>query len=148
VMYGVDDCNDQALDEFSPAELRADDDHDGFASGEPRSQCVSLTLPPMTGARDRDCAPEDEDAFPGQTERFSRPRDGVGGFDFNCNGQEEKQHTSPVQDATSCSYNANTGNCEWNFYSRSLVCGQSLTHGYCDLNGCVLRHETTTQACK
>jgi hypothetical protein len=36
-----------------------------------------------------DCDDDDPRAFPGQGEYFDTPRAGVGGYDFNCNGDEE-----------------------------------------------------------
>ena len=64
-----------------------DSDGDGFAGTE---ECHCEGPPGSSDTLD-DCCDTDPNAKPGQTSYFEQPRTLCGGFDYNCDGQEEKQ---------------------------------------------------------
>ena len=73
---------------------------------------------------------------------FVTPRQGVGGFDFNCDNQVEHEDDSvPRLVANSCSFF-----CNWSQNHVNPGCGASVpVFGYCQA-GCNL--DTFTQRCR
>ena len=67
-----------------------DADGDGFAG----TESCHCDEPPNASDTLEDCCDTDENAKPGQTSYFEQERVICGGFDYNCDGLEEKQQTA------------------------------------------------------
>lgn len=108
---------------FADAALCRDDDGDQFQIvGVPGSSC----------GENLDCDDRDPLAYPGQPDFFTVPRTG-GGFDFNCDGNEERSDTEVGSD------------CGWDWWDcvgtgwvgSAPACGQEGTWHRCeDSGGC------------
>lgn len=144
-VFGVDDCDDTLDESFSPAHLVADDDGDEVGAGFAADECVGGEIPYGLAVRDGDCAPADPRAFPGQTRMFTSPRQGVGGFDFNCDEQVEREDESVFRIVdNSCSFDGSF--CNWSQNQVNPSCGASVpVFGHC-ASGCNLA--TFTQRCR
>lgn len=83
-----------------------DADGDGFGNkGAIKLGCASKQ-PTGYVANDTDCDDGDFDAKPGQTKFFTTPRKGKGGYDYNCDNNQEKYYG--VVTDSSCKVCANT----------------------------------------
>ncbi len=89
-----DDC-DGDVDEGVFFRCFTDTDGDGYSVvGAAVTEVCASGCPAGTTDRDpsdpanRDCAPDDDRAFPGQTRGWGDPRTDGGGYDFDCNGAE------------------------------------------------------------
>ena len=51
----------------------------------------------MDPTLEADCDDGDENAYPGQTAFFATPRATAGGYDYDCNGTNERGGTGPTQ---------------------------------------------------
>ena len=144
--YGAQDCDDEDDQAFSPAELRVDADLDGAAGGLRLPACIGLTLPAGRGVRDLDCAPDDAAAYPGQEQRFARARFGVGGYDFDCDGDEEA--LDPViEDMSSCTLDEAGTSCQVWYAAVSPACGETVSYGDCRAT-CTVQVRQFTQLCR
>jgi hypothetical protein len=143
--FGAEDCDDEDPQAFSPTTLFPDNDGDGFGGEAPISRCRGDEPPIDERVLALDCAPSEPLAFPGQVLRVSRQRDGVGGFDFNCDGQEERLGT--VGNATSCTLDPDGVTCHAAGNVLYPSCGQTVVVGVCS-SACALQSATFTQACR
>lgn len=66
-----------------------DADHDGYGSTTAPGECRCAT--PGFAANNQDCLDSNATVSPGQGAYFETPRPVVGGFDYNCDGVEEKE---------------------------------------------------------
>lgn len=93
-----------------------------------------------------DCDDADKNAFPGQTTYFAVPRAGVGGYDFNCSGTQEREFPTVVACVGA------GGNCSGDGWEGSVpACGQAGQFATClkDAGNCVQQAATTkTQTCR
>jgi len=144
---GRDEDCDGLLDEgvgLPGCALRYPDaDGDGYGS----SGSISACLCPQSGSssNDLDCDDATSPAHPGQASFFTLPRAG-GGFDYNCNGVEEKQFD---EIATVCSIINECSSFGW--VSVAPDCGQAGTFRTCQqltFNTCKTTNTTQVQACR
>lgn len=87
-----DNCNgnDNEVDAQGCIPWWVDQDGDGWAGTQ-----VCYCKPPNNASDfPEDCCDADPEAHPKQTKYFSEPRKWCGGYDYNCNGEEEYQFTS------------------------------------------------------
>jgi len=67
-------------------------DQDGDTFGNPNSPTMTCTgVPPGYVTNNTDCCDTDANAKPGQTGYFSTPRNGCGGYDYNCDNNSTVQ---------------------------------------------------------
>ncbi len=72
----------------------ADTDGDGFGTPASATQRCG-TMPPVGySSATGDCCDQDQEARPGQQQFFQRARTGCGGYDFDCSGTPELEHTT------------------------------------------------------
>ncbi len=95
VCDGADNDCDGSIDEGSFDRFYRDRDGDGF--GDPSDFVDACSAPAGFVDNDRDCDPGDPRAYPGATFQPT-PRMTVGGFDFNCDGEEEYRYPSVRND--------------------------------------------------
>jgi hypothetical protein len=76
--------------------LYRDDDGDKFGTGDVHTGCQQTGWTAFGG----DCDDKDPDAHPLQLKFFSRPRQGAGEYDFDCNNREDKQYQTVLDCAT------------------------------------------------
>jgi Cys-rich repeat protein len=69
-----------------------DIDNDGFGAG-PVGWFCGTTAPAGRSTSSNDCCDTDSRARPGQTVFLNTPRNGCGGYDFDCNGVAQHQYT-------------------------------------------------------
>jgi hypothetical protein len=132
----VGEASEQRALLVGPATACADPDGDGFgALGSDLAACAGSTTEP-------DCADDSGDARPGQTQFFTAPL-AAGGFDYSCDGKEERQYPSPAE----CS-----GKCSGGGWQSSVPgCGQSAPWAECVFGktGCVAQPQgTRVQGCR
>ncbi len=87
-----DNCNDDTDEPGATGctTYWVDNDGDGFAGTE---EC-HCDEPPGASETLDDCCDTDSNAKPGQTSYFEQPRVLCGGFDYNCDGADEKQQAA------------------------------------------------------
>jgi hypothetical protein len=69
-----------------------DADKDGY--GKKVDYRCGTSAPSGTATNSSDCCDSDANAKPGQTEYFTTPRKGCGGYDYNCDGSKELEYTN------------------------------------------------------
>jgi hypothetical protein len=123
-------------------ELRRDEDGDGFGVGASRTGCAQ----PGWATGSDDCDDKNPDAYPGQKQFFARPRTGAGGFDFNCDGNEETESAATLlPDCPSAKP------CQGEGWSGVIArCGESAQYGVCEKVGpdCVAKVAAKVQSCR
>ena len=142
----------------------ADTDGDGFGAG-PVVYFCGNAAPAGRSAVNTDCCDFDGNAKPGQTGYFTSPRNGCGGFDYDCNGTQSPQYvgTSSCESVGTCSDGdracSNVGSTGW--ASSAPACGNTSTYvtdcssvsacnqwtcSNCSI--CDITSEPRTQACR
>jgi hypothetical protein len=117
-----------------------DADGDGFVSSSGSGFCGTTPPPGWTATQGNDCCDSDSTAYPGVTIFFSSPRNGCGGYDFNCSGAEEVVLLPFVVDP--CSVDS----CTSGWSSTVPDCGDSAPWQNCTTNAkgvCVTASPTT-----
>ena len=102
-----------------------DADSDGYADGLVSSKRCGSSAPPGYALHGGDCCDSDPNAYPWQTNFFTTPRSGCGGFDYNCDGVDEQSLTC-VENAPG----TRTGNCPMcssYWYPQLPACGETAT---------------------
>lgn len=122
-----------------PVVICKDQDGDGFLSEDSSPECEELLG--IEEGTDRDCDDDDDDAFPGQEDFFSRERNS-GGWDYDCNETVETEY------GLACS-----AECAWIVVSAGEDgCGDTGPLKRCNpvLLGCVLPVDAgeETQGCR
>jgi hypothetical protein len=151
------DCNDSDNTRWR---LRyADNDGDGYGAGS--AVCVGNHSGYVDNSSD--CCDTNANVNPGQTQYFTTAHScsGVLPFDYNCNGQEEKQYTQ-LGDASSCVWYCNSSGVILGWATFHVPeCGQTeiyfksqcsmIDPPHCDITCdpiCVGPTEFRTQACR
>jgi hypothetical protein len=101
---GIDQNCDGRLDDeaFLPGCVTRFVDADGDGFGGPGATCRCPQAAGGTTATSNDCDDNAANVMPGQTAYFTMPRPQIGGFDYNCNGTEELEHTALVSATDEC----------------------------------------------
>lgn len=116
-----------------------DADGDGLAPGgaaivrfcaNPTFTRQGFTKTPPTGTSTTDCFDGNSDVFPGQTRFFPQPA-GAHGFDYDCNGVEEREARRIVDDGV-CS--TDTPPCDAGGIILNVGCGESMIATFCVQN--------------
>ncbi len=133
-------------------------DSDGDGYGNPAVQAEFCGTSPPTGfvTNSADCCDTDARARPGQATYYSTPRNGCGGFDFNCDGTSQRQHTTPSSCPSSSSPCGTTiciGAQGWG--GAVPPCGSTGVWRICQsvscatfLNQCQVTHVSMAQSCR
>ena len=85
-------CKDGACIGCTKSTFHRDADGDGF--GDPGKSVEECEVPQGYVTDASDCDDGDKEANPKQTAFFDQPTDVTKSFDYNCDGTEEKKHTS------------------------------------------------------
>ena len=118
-----DNCNDDTneADAEGCTPWWVDQDGDGFAG----TQTCYCEAPANAEDFPEDCCDADPDAFPGQTKFFGEEVNWCGGFDYNCDGNGEKQYGSSCVEEP----------CTAGWFQPNPACGK--TGNWClNCNGC------------
>src|SRR6185369_14713205 len=107
-----------------------DADSDGFGAILPTAvaSCSASVPPPGYLSSATDCCDTESRAYPGATAYYSSPRNGCGGYDYDCNTVEDLA-PSALGNACSCSSVCFAPSIQC--YSGTPACGSSIASCGC-----------------
>lgn len=119
-------------------------DKDGDNHGNPHLKKRGCIQPGGFVENGDDCNDSDANVNPDQTGFFEQPAIGTQTFDFNCDGNEEKEQEAVVN----CVWAPPDKVCDSGWEGGVPACGQQGTWVECDKKCEPLPGETRTQACR